>query len=369
MFTKGNCLAVGDAMIPAVSFEDAVRDKLSPYINQIFSGNWEDNWDKLQQRRLLVEKKGPEVESVIPLIRRHGQETSILVGLFVPVSRESYAYMPQLRILGVSRAGYENVNVEEATRRGIAVCNVVGRNAQAVSDFTIGLMLAECRNIARAHHAIANGQWKKEFANSDNIPELRGKTIGIIGFGHIGRLVARKLAGFQVNIIVYDPNMSAGDIREAGCQPVDKETVFQCSDILTLHARLTDENSRLVGEPELASMKPTSYLINTARAGLVDKEALLGALRAGHLAGAALDVFWEEPLDAAEELLQMSNVTLTSHLAGTTREALTRSPQLLVDNILSLIEAGESQSLINPEVLNDPELLQWLANIRRTHLQ
>ena len=129
----------------------------------------------------------------------------MLAGLFVPISSKVFDAMPKLRIAGVSRAGVENVNVAEATKRGIVVFNIEGRNAEAVSDFAVGMMLAECRNIARAHFAIKSGQWRKTFSNSDWVPELKGKKVGIIGFGYIGRLVAQKLSGFGVIRLVYDP--------------------------------------------------------------------------------------------------------------------------------------------------------------------
>lgn len=363
MATKLNTLLIGDAMIPGKDFETAFEKYLSDYLGEVFVGDWEDNWERLQKRRLAVEKNGPEIEEVVPLIEKYGKEISMICGLFVPISKQALDYMPNLKIIGVSRAGVENVNVTEATKRGILVFNVEGRNAEAVSDFTIGLMLAECRNIARAHFAIKNGRWRKEFFNSDWIPELKGKTIGIVGFGYIGRLVARKLSGFEVEKLVYDPYVDVNEIKEAGCIPVDKETLFRKSDFITLHARLTEENKNLVGEKEISLMKPTAYIINTARAGLVDQKALIDALRNKKIAGAALDVFWEEPLPRDSELLELDNVTLTSHLAGTTKEALTRSPELLAEDIQRFFKGNKARFIVNPSVLNLPEFKSWLEGV------
>ena len=186
------------------------------YGSDLVVNDWEKDWGQLQYRRLEVEKRGPEIETVDETILKEGQDAQALMGLFVPVSSKVMDAMPKLRIVGVSRAGLENVNVEEATRRGILVFNVQGRNAHAVSDFAVGMMLAECRNIARAHFAIRNGEWRKTFTNSDVVPELHGRTVGLVGFGHIGRLVAKKLSGFDVKVVVYDPYTPKEAIKELG---------------------------------------------------------------------------------------------------------------------------------------------------------
>ena len=157
------------------------------------------------------------------------------------------------------------MNVSEATKRGVLVFNIEGRNAEAVSDFAIGLMLAECRNMARAHFAIKNGQWRKTFSNSDSVPEFKGKKIGIVGFGYIGRLVAQKLSGFGVTRLVFDPFIDVEEIRAAGCVPASKEDLFKESDFITVHARLSESTKNMVGAKELELMKPNAYLVNTAR--------------------------------------------------------------------------------------------------------
>ncbi|AEE92268.1 Phosphoglycerate dehydrogenase [Tepidanaerobacter acetatoxydans Re1] len=360
---KMKALLVGDAMIPVEGFEKATRKYLSDYVEEIYAYNWEENWDRLQERRLIVEKNGPEVEDVLPFIEK-AIDAEMLLGLFVPVSKRNMDLMPNLKIVGVARAGLENVNVKEATRRGIIVFNVRGRNAEAVSDFAVGLMIAECRNIARAHHAIKNGIWRKEFSNSDWTPELNGKTVGLVGFGYIGKLVAKKLSGFGVNIIIYDPFVKKEKVEELGFRHVDKDTLFRESDFISLHARLSKDTKNLVSEKELSLMKPTAYLINTARAGLIDQEALTNALKNKKIAGAGLDVFWEEPLPENSEFLELDNVTLTTHIAGTTKEALTRSPELLVRDIEKFLSEGKADFIINPEVLEKENVKKWLKELK-----
>jgi len=359
---KIRALLIGDAMIRGEEFARATQRYLSEYVCETIVDNWETNWDRLQKRRLSIEKKGPEIEEVIFSIKKYGKDISIFLGLYVPISKQSFDFMPNLRIVGVSRAGFENVNVEEATKRGILVFNVEGRNAEAVSDFAIGMILAESRNIARAHYFIKQGEWRKEFSNIGWVPELKGKVVGIIGFGYIGRLVARKLSGFQVERMVFDPWAKEEDIKKSGCLPVDKETLCKKSNFITLHARLTENSKNLLGEKEIFLMKSTAYIINTARAGLINQSALINALKAKKIAGAALDVFWEEPVPQDSELLKLNNLTLTSHLAGTTREALSRSPELLMEDISSFFKTHKGKFILNPEVLQDDGFKNWLKN-------
>lgn len=357
-------ILLGDAMIPGKKFEAAWNKCLSDYGNDLVVGNWESNWDKLQYRRLEVEKQGPEIETVDQLIKDAGNDAEMLMGLFVPVSSKVFDYMPNLKIVGVSRAGLENVNVAEATKRGILVFNVQGRNAHAVSDFAVGMIIAECRNIARAHFAIKNGTWRKNFVNSDVVPELAGRNIGIIGFGYIGRLVAQKIFGFNMNRLVFDPYTNEEDIVAAGCKKVDLKTLLKESDFVTIHARLTESNKNMIGEQELAMMKKTAYLINTGRAGLVDTKALISALREKKIMGAALDVFTTEPIAQDSEFLKLDNVTLTTHIAGTTADALGNSPALLMDDINQFLKSGKPRFIVNPEVLQNETFKKWIAHFR-----
>ena len=364
MSDKLKALLLGDAMIPSEGFAAAFDKHLAQYGEKVFSGDWESDWGSLQHRRLEVEKQGPEIEPCDPLIIEHGKGANALCGLFIPVSSAVMEAMPELRIVGVSRAGLENVNVEEATKHGVLVFNVMGRNAHAVSDFAVGMMLAECRNIARAHYSIKNGEWRKTFANNGFVPELHGKRVGLVGFGYIGSLVAKKLSGFECDVVVYDPYTDPERIKAAGCTPVGIEELFSTSDFVSLHARLTDSNKGMVNEKLIALMKPTAYLINTGRAGLVEQDALAKALKANKIMGAALDVFPTEPIPADSPYLELDNVTLTTHIAGTTADALGNSPYLLMQDIAAFLEGGEARFIVNKEVLENADFKAWLAEIR-----
>ncbi len=357
-------LIIGDAMIPGTVFEPAFQRYLSKKVEAVKVGDWESDWGKLQFRRLEVEKQGPEIESVPEMIGADDADTEIAMGLFVPVSSAMMDALPSLKIAGVCRAGLENVNLQEATKRGILIFNVMGRNAEAVSDFAVGLMLAESRNIARAHLAIKNGEWRKTFVNSDFVPQLKEKTVGIIGFGFIGQLVAQKLSGFKTETLVYDPWASKEAAEALGVTLVELDDIFTRSDFVTIHARLTDENKGMVGHELLAKMKPTSYLINTGRAGLVDYAALLKVLKEKKIAGAALDVFPTEPIASDDEFTRLDNVTLTTHIAGTTTEALTSSPGLLMEDIRRLLDGEAPRFAVNREVLDSSGFKAWLDSVR-----
>lgn len=343
-------------MIGGASFVEAASAALAA---EVAGAEWESDAQRLQHRRLVVEQQGPAAEEVPPSFLAN-PDVEIALGLFCPFSAAGMDALPGLRVIGVARAGLENVDVEAATERGIAVIHVRGRNAEAVSDFAAGLILAAARNIARAHAGILAGEWPKRFANSEHLPELGERTLGIVGYGLIGRRLAEKMSGFGMRRIAYDP--LAAPEPDSGVEAVSLEELLESSDFVSLHARLEAGNRHLIGAPELALMRPTSYLVNTARAGLLDTEALVAALRERRLAGAALDVFDTEPLPAGDPLLELDNVTLTSHIAGTTTDALTRSPQLLVSTLSALLrgETGEI-ALANPVVLEDQRYREWAA--------
>jgi len=355
-------LCIGDVMILGNNIGAAAKELKLNNLN-IDIKDWETDWDKLQDRRLIIEKQGPSAESVIPQILNASKKTEILLVLFCPVSREAIDALPNLKLIGALRAGLENIDVKHATEKGIIVQNIKGRNAHAVSDFTIGLILGEARNIARSYHAVKNGIWRKDFVNSDMVPELQGKTIGLVGFGYIGQLVAQKLSGFQVNILVFDPYVSDEVIKKYHAKKVTIEDLFKSADFVSLHVKMSKETKHIIREKELSLMKKSAYLINTARADLIEEYALYQVLKEKKIAGAALDVFWQEPIGKNSRWLELDNVTLTTHIAGTTKEALTKSPYLLVEDINKLLEDKEPKFVVNPEVLKRAEVQNWLKEV------
>ena len=353
----------GDAMIPGKLFEGAVDKHLKDYVGEYVVGDFETNWGKLQERRLLVEQQGPEIE-VVPEVVLENKDAEMLTGLFVPVSSKLMNEMPNLRVVGLARAGKENINLEEATKRGILAFNIMGRNAEAVSDFTIGMMLAESRNIARAHLSIKNRGWQKEFSNINFIPQLKGKKIGVAGFGWIGKLVAKKLTGWDCEILVYDAFASKEEVNELGYTYVDKETLFKESDFLSINLRLVPATKNWCDKEHLDMMKKDAVLINTGRSGLIDMDYLYEVLKEKRIGGAGLDVFEQEPIDTNSPFIDLDNVTLTTHIAGTTTEALTGSPYILMEELERFFKGEKTQFVMNPEVLENPEFINWLEGVR-----
>jgi D-3-phosphoglycerate dehydrogenase len=205
--------------------------------------------------------------------------------------------------------------------------------------------------MARSHCALQSGVWINRQLNPFSCFELAGKTLGLVGFGAVARLVARRLAGFDVRALAYDPLVSDSEVRHGGAEPAPLDELLRQSDVVSLHARLLPETEGLIGRSELALMKPTAYLVNTARAGLIDEGALVEALQQRRIAGAALDVFWREPLPADDPLLGLDNVTLTTHLAGTTLEALHNSIDLVIWGVLGYLQRGDTTWVVNPGAL------------------
>lgn len=319
-------VGIGDLLIPA------------PYIEAGFSGYREKgvqievvdwplrDYEELQGINLQVETQGSEVYDVPDALIDKLRDAEILITQFCPITKKVLDACTKLRFIGVLRGGYENVNVPYAAHKGVTVYHTPGRNATAVADFTVGMILSECRNIARAHANLKEGRWVRDYANAATVPDLEDKTVGIIGMGQIGRKVAKRLHGFDVQLLGYDPYADALPDYVAR---VSLDELLVQADFVTIHGRLTDETKGMMNARAFSLMKPTAYFINTARAGLVDETALYAALKEKRIQGAALDVFEHEPLKGDDPLVGLDNVTITPHLAGGTVDAFLHSPVLL----------------------------------------
>ncbi|WP_182353479.1 2-hydroxyacid dehydrogenase [Flaviflexus huanghaiensis] len=325
-------LAIADAYIPL----DMLRDGTGALVDaghDVTYVEWEtESIEKLQEVNLLVEQKGPNGLELPDSVAEKVRESDIVITQFAPIGAALIESSPNLKVIGVLRGGTENVDSAATQRAGITVLNTAGRNARAVAEFTVGLILAETRNIARTHAAMREHVWLKDFPNGDAIPELEGRTIGLVGAGAIGQLVMKFLAGMDARCRFYDPYQ---DTSEYGDKVDSLEELMSTSDIITIHSRLTPDNHLVVSRDMLALMQPHAVLVNTARSGLVDEEALLEALRERKIAGAAIDTFDIEPLPADSEWLTLDNVTITSHLAGSTRDAFVKTPRMLSERLLA----------------------------------
>ncbi|MER7753342.1 hydroxyacid dehydrogenase [Kitasatospora sp. NPDC097643] len=239
------------------------------------------------------------------------------------VDREVLAAAPRLRIVARAGVGLDNVDVAAAAEAGVAVANAPESNITSVAELTVGLIIAALRRIPAADASVRAGAWQRSaFTGS----ELAGKTAGILGFGRIGRLVARRLAAFDMRIECHDPYVTAEAAAEHGARSVPLDELMRGADVLTVHLPRTPETVGIVGEAELRLAKPTLLLVNTARGGIVDETALAAALKEQRIGGAALDVFGIEP-PLGSPLVGLDNVLTTPHIGAGTREAQLRAGQ------------------------------------------
>lgn len=305
-----------------------------------------------------LEKFGPNPEPMVPAYEEN-LDAEVLAVSFSPVSGEMMDRFQNLRVIGISRTGTENVDIPAATQRGILVVNAAGRNANAVSDYAIGLMLAESRNIARQHALMKQGGLTKEYSNNAIMPDLYGKTIGLFGFGYIGKLMAEKLSGFHVNIIAVDPFVSAEEMKKHHVTKTDLDTLCKESDFISIHARQTVDNANTFDKEQFEMMKPTAYFINTARASMVNYDALIEALKERKIAGAATDVYPKMPLPAEAPIRQLDNITLSAHLAGSTTDAVINSWKYVFQRTSNVIHGISKFGVLNPEVLEMDVYKEW----------
>ena len=303
------------------------------------------------------------------------QDAQILLAGYERVSARVIGSAQNLELIGCARATPVNIDVAAATERGIPVLFTPGRNANAAAEFTLGLMLAASRHIARAHHVLKTGDYLGEpastFSGADPHPdviwELDGKspykdfrgvelcerTAGLIGLGDIGSRVARLCQAFGLRVVAYSPYQDTRKAAALGVELLSLKELLAVSDFVSVHCRVTDETKRLLGKDEFALMKPTAYLINTARAIVIDQEALIEALQNGRIAGAALDVYWNEPLPRNHPLLRLENVTLTPHLAGATVEVAERHSGMIVNDVLTWLDGKTPANIYNREVMGE----------------
>ncbi len=272
---------------------------------------------------------------------------------------EDMDHAPRLKVIARHGVGVDSVDLAEATRRGIVVTNTPGQNRESVAELTLAFMLALARRIPQAQAAISAlpkgdvGQFTALLQRYQLTGiDLEGKSLGIIGTGRIGSTVARKcIAAFDMKVQGYDPYVSGEVMNSFGVKKVERlDDLLPLADFLTIHCPLTPETKGMVGRRELALMKKGSYVINTARGGIVDEQALYEALYSGHIAGAALDVWEVEPPDPASPLLHHPNLVATPHFAGTTEESLCRVGITAVEEVLTVLQGQRPKYPVNPEV-------------------
>lgn len=325
------CLAIADLFINKAMMDaglNALRDKGIDVEVREWS---HDSIEKLQEDNLRVEQEGAEAVTLPAALLEGADDFEILITQFAPVNTAVLDKLPKLKYIGVLRGGVENVNQQVALARGIEVMNTPGRNARSVAEFTVGMMLAEMRNIARSHDALRNKFWRKDSPNHQAIPELSGKVVGLVGLGHIAQLVAGFLSAFGTEIIFYDKYVS-GHERYEKVDTLDE--LVTRADVVSLHARMTPETENLINAHHFGLMKSSAIIVNTARSGLINERDLIDALQTGKIMGAALDTFDDEPLPDDSAFYLLNNVTITPHIAGSTLDAFSNSPKLFAEILL-----------------------------------
>ena len=275
----------------------------------------------------------------------------LIVGL-PPVARELLENSPRMMIVARHGVGYDNVDVKAATELGIVVTNTPGVNSDAVAEFTYGLLLAYIRQIPHSWELMRGGGWRKP-QNLEAV-DIRGKTLAIIGLGRVGSRVSKIGNAFGLKVLACDPYISEQDFKNAGAQRVSREEAIRQADYLTLHTPLSDETRKMIGARELSMMKRSAILINTSRGEVVDEDALIEAAEKGTIAGAALDVFKDEP-PKDKKIATHPRILVTAHLAGLTKEAMYRTFIAAGTQVVHALK-GEKP----PYALNEPKNPRYL---------
>lgn len=253
------------------------------------------------------------------------------------VDRDLVASAPKLKVVGRLGVGLDNIDLAACEARGVKVIPATGANAQAVAEYVVAVAMLLLRGAYASTQAVAAGAWPR--TKLSNGREIAGKVLGIVGFGGIGRLTGRLARALGMSVLAFDAQIPADDASWAAehTQFADLDSLLRAADVVTLHVPLTSHTRNVIDTARLAQMKPGAILINTARGGVVDEAALAGALRSGHLGGAALDVFDREPLAAGSPLADCPNLLLTPHVAGVTAESNVRVSTLIAKKVAAAL--------------------------------
>jgi D-3-phosphoglycerate dehydrogenase len=291
---------------------------------------------------LLRAKFDVDLDAESPLEAILGNYDALVVRSATKVTAEVIACGSRLKVIGRAGVGVDNVDVDAATRRGIVVANAPESNIVSAAEHTVGLLVALARNIPQAHAALIAGRWER--AKWGGV-ELADKTLGVLGFGRIGRQVARRALGLQMKVVAYDPFVSADRFRELGVESASFADVLARADFLTLHLPLNDETRHAIDAGAIAAMRDGVRIVNAARGELLDETALIAALEAGKVAGAAIDVFEQEPYSGP--LLGAPNIIVTPHLAASTEEAQDRAGVVVAEQVVAALEGGLVSNAVN----------------------
>ena len=339
-------VCAGDLFIGPGLLADAARSAIGPDIDVVeYETAWPD--EPFGDVDGVREATGDPGE-----LAKLAVDADVLLTHLAPVSATVLRAASRLRIVGITRGGPVNADLAVATECRVPIAFLPGRNLGAVAEFTIGMMIALPRGIANSSSEMARGKWGSQYFRRDHAGiELRAATVGLIGLGAVGLRVADLLRAFGARVLGVDPYADADQAAAHGVELVDLEHLLAYSDIVSLHARLTDSTRRMIDADALGRMKAGAYLVNTARGELVDQAALAAALDSGRLAGAALDVFDPEPPVPGDPIVARPNVIATSHLAGASIQVATESAQRVAREVAQYLQTGVLAHCANPEAL------------------
>ncbi len=302
--------------------------------------------------RVLFSGPYPDPPKLAQMLRREKAHALILRTGKAPA--EVIMASPKLKVISKHGVGFDNVDVATATALKIPVMTAATANYESVAEHTLGLMLSLAKDIPRLDSRIRKGFWDKAQYRG---AELFRKTLGLIGFGRIGRRVYELTVPLQMRVLVYDPFLEDRTLPPGVTRLTQLEELLSFADIVSLHCPLTEKTRNLIGTNELGRMKKTAWLINTARGGVVDEEALIAALQEGKIAGAGLDTFRQEPPEDLRRLCEAGKVVLTPHIAAATEDAFTRMGVEAARNVLTVLQGRrpDGERIVNPEVLPQTE--------------
>ncbi|MDI6846573.1 MAG: glyoxylate reductase [Candidatus Bathyarchaeia archaeon] len=267
------------------------------------------------------------------------------------IDAEVFDVAPKLKIVAQMAVGFDNIDVKEATKRGIYVTNTPGVLTETTADFAWALLMAAARRVVEADKYVRTGQWKVGWHPSMLAGrDIYGATMGIVGAGRIGSAVAKRAKGFDMRVLFYDVVPRPELERELDAKPVDLETLLRGSDFVSVHVPLMKQTYHLINEERLKLMKKTAYLINNSRGPVVDEKALYKALTEGWIAGAALDVFEQEPTPVDNPLLTLDNVVVAPHISSASYETRSKMAEMVAENLVAFFEGRTPPNLVNPEV-------------------
>jgi D-3-phosphoglycerate dehydrogenase / 2-oxoglutarate reductase len=303
----------------------------------------------------MLEQKKLEAAALEVLSAAHAYQTSSARDELAPhyhTRADLLSKTPSLLIVSTNGAGYDTVDVNACTGRGVLVVNQSGGNAEAVAEHVLGMMLCLVKRMPDSDRALRAGAIKNR--NDYTGGEAFGRTLGIVGLGNVGRRIA-ELAGilFKMKVLAYDPYLSADVAKSRGAEKVELDELLKRADFVSINCPLTPETRRLIGAREFALMKPDAFFITTARGSIHDEEALEQALRGNKLAGAGLDVWEKEPPPASHPLMKYDNVMVTPHMAGVTKEARIRMGRIAAEQMLDALDGRPVPRIVNPQVWPD----------------